>query len=311
MKFALTLLGVSGATPAHGRFPTSQYLQVHNSHFLIDCGEGSQMRMASFGVPRQKIEQIFISHLHGDHIFGLPGFLFSLALNDRTKPIEIFSPKGLKEMMTPLLPPHGGMPFPIIFTELKEENKVIFENDTVEVWSIPLKHRVPTCGFLFKEKESEKNIRKEKIKEYNLSIEQIVAIKGGEDLILGNGQVVENSDLTHSPWKSRSFAFVSDSIFDLELVPFLKGVDLLYHETTFCEDFKENAARTMHSTAKQAAEIAKKAEVGKLIMGHYSSRYIELDSFKKEAQSVFTNSVLGVEGETHEIIRTRERKNRA
>jgi len=306
MKFALTLLGVSGATPAHGRFPTSQYLQIHNDHFLIDCGEGAQIRMSEFEVPRQKINQIFISHLHGDHMFGLPGFLFSLALNDRSKPLHIYSPKGLEEKLSVFLPENGGMPFPIHFHILDTDSpKLIFENEFLTVKSIPLKHRIPTCGFVFQEKESKRNIRKESISVFNLSIEQIKAIKKGEDLNLNDGKVIPNHMLTHPKWKQRSFAFISDSIFDPSIVPYINDCDLLYHETTFLDDFSENAKKTMHSTAKQAAEIASLANVGKLVTGHYSQRYKELGGFLEEAKTIFENTILGEGGKEIEVERVR------
>lgn len=312
MRFALTVLGVSGASPAHGRFPTSQYLQVQDSHFLIDCGEGAQMRMSDFGVPRHKIEHIFISHLHGDHIFGLPGLIFSLALNDRRKPLHIYSPPGLDKIISVQLPPDGQLPFPLHFHILEtNEKELIFENRHLTVHAFPLRHRVPTCGFLFREKVSEKNILPEKIKEYGMSIEQIIAVKKGADLILENGQPVPNDELTLPPWRPRAFAFVSDSVFDLSLVPVLKGIDLLYHESTFCDDFLENAERTMHSTAGHAARIAEAAGVRKLIIGHFSPRYKDLSPFLAEARPIFENTFLGEEGRVYEVERRREIKNPA
>lgn len=312
MQFALTILGVNGATPAHGRFPTSQYLQVNNDHFLIDCGEGAQMRMSKFGVPRQKINHIFISHLHGDHIFGLPGLLFSLALNDRKKPLHIYSPLGLEKMISVLLPEEGGLPFPIHFHVLNtEHNELIFENKNLTVHSFPLKHRVPTCGFRFEEKVSEKNIIKEKIAELDLSIDQIIAVKNGEDLNTEDGKVIPNESLTHAPWQPRSYAFVSDSVFCPAVIPHIKGVSLLYHESTFCEAFLENAERTMHSTASQAAEIAHRAKAGRLILGHYSSRYQELDQFLDESRPIFEQTFLGEEGKVYTVERVRQIKNPA
>lgn len=312
MKFALQILGVNGATPAHGRFPTSQYLQIHNHHFLIDCGEGTQMRMSDFGVPRQKIEHIFISHLHGDHIFGLPGLLFSCALNNRTKPIHVYSPIGLKEIIQSQLLPGGKLPYDLHFHTLDtERSQLIYENEQITGHSFPLKHRIPTCGFRFEEKINEKNIRSEKIAEYDLDIEQIKAIKRGEDLTLNNGHQIPNQDLTLPPWKPRSFAFVSDSIFDPSIIQYINGVNLLYHETTFCEESLENATRTMHSTAGQAAQIAKTAQVGRLLTGHYSSRYKDLQPFLDEATAIFENTSLGLEGEFYEVQRKREKKNPA
>ena len=309
MTFALTVLGVNSATPAHGRFPTSQYLQIQNHHFLIDCGEGAQMRMGDFDVPRHKIEHIFISHLHGDHIFGLPGLLFSFALNDRKKALHLHAPTGLEEMVSAQLLPSGELPYPLHFHELDTTaERLVLENDQLTVHSFPLRHRVPTCGFLFREKPFERNIRPEKITELGLSIDQIKAIKNGEDLVLGNGQAVPNNELILPAWQPRSYAFVSDTIFDLTLTPHIKGVNLLYHETTFCEAEKENAALTMHSTAKQAAQVAKAALVGCLITGHYSSRYKDLQPVLDEASAIFPETKLGLEGHVYAVERKREQK---
>lgn len=306
MDFALTILGVNAATPAHGRFPTCQHLQIHNHHFLIDCGEGAQMRLGDFGLPRSKINQIFISHLHGDHIFGLPGLLFSFALNDREKPLHIYSPKGLEDMVLAQLAPGGNMPFPLIFHSFSTETSTqIFENKDLSVRTIPLVHRIPTCGFLFTEKPSQKNIIPEKIKKYGLKIPQIILAKSGKDVELENGTIIKNHDLTYPDYKPRSYAFASDTIYNEAIIPIISGVDLLYHETTFCNDSKERAVTTMHSTAEQAATIANLASVEKLILGHYSSRYIELDIFHDEASAIFPNSVLGLEGKRYAVERKR------
>lgn len=307
MTFALTILGVNGATPANGRFPTCQYLQIQNDHFLIDCGEGAQMRMNDFSVPRQKINHIFISHLHGDHIFGLPGLLFSYSLNGRKKPLHLYSPPGLEKMIRTLLHPEGNHTFPLHFhTYDAFLSKRIFENECLSVRTVPLRHRIPTCGFIFEEKPFKLNIRPEKIKEFELTIPQIRAVKNGEDIVIPNGKKIANETLTFPEWQPRSFAFVSDSIFDETIVPFIEKVDLLYHETTFCDDFEDNAARTMHSTARQAATIANTAQVGKLVTGHYSSRYTELGSFLTESKAVFPNTELGLEGNVYEVERKRK-----
>ena len=306
MDFALSILGVNGATPAHGRFPTSQYLKVQNNHFLIDCGEGTQMRLSDFGLPKSKIDHIFISHLHGDHIFGLPGLLFSFALNHRTKPLHVFAPKGLETMIMTLLTPGGQLPYPVVFHEVQTSySELVFENEDLSVYSIPLKHRIPTVGFLFKEKPFQKNIDPKKIIEFDLTVPQIKSVKNGEDIILDNGKVIENEELTLPPFFPRSYAFVSDTIFHEEIIPIIKGVNLLYHETTFCNEAKENAVATMHTTAEQAATIAKKANVGALITGHYSSRYQELDMLLEEAKAVFPKTVLGLEGKRYEVERRR------
>lgn len=302
MKFALTILGINSATPAHGRFPTSQILQIDNHFFLIDCGEGSQIRMDQYNISRQKINHIFISHLHGDHIFGLPGLLFSFDLNKRRRALDIYAPPGLHEMVSALLHPGGQLSYPINFHELDTQAPaLIFENDTIEIQSIPLLHRIPTVGFIFREKARQRNIRPEKIKEYSLSIPQIKAAKAGDDILLNDGSAISNEELTIAPPSPRSYAFITDTRFDEQIVPFISEVDLLYHDTTFCNDLAERAFHTMHSTAQQAAIIAKKAGAGKLITGHYSSRYQDLQVFLEEAGEVFKATELGLEGQVYEV----------
>jgi ribonuclease Z len=302
MKFALTILGVNSATPAFGRFPTSQVLQIHNYYFLIDCGEGAQMRMSDFKIPRQKIDQIFISHLHGDHVFGLPGLLFSLDLMGRKTPLSIFSPPGLREMILAQLNPGGQLNFPLTFHEVDTSHPtLIFENQHLTVKTIPLKHRIPTVGFVFQEKPRQRNILPDKIDQYHLSIPQIKMAKAGKDVTLSDGSLLSNEELTVPPTPTRSFAYVSDTIFDETIIQAIRKVDLLYHETTFCEDLADHADLTMHSTARQAATIARKAEVGKLITGHYSSRYQDLQVFLDEAKVVFPATELGLEGQAYDV----------
>lgn len=302
MRFALTILGVNAATPAFGRYPTSQVLQFHNQYFLLDCGEGAQMRMADFNIPRHKIHQIFISHLHGDHVFGLPGLLFSFDLTGRSDKLDIYSPPGLKAMILAQLRPNVMLSFPIHFHEIDTTKAaLVFENAQLTVESVPLKHGIPTVGYIFREKPKPLNIRPEKIAEYQLLIAQIKAAKFGEDLMLENGKVVDNQELTFPPAPLRSYAFLTDTIYDEAVLPQIESVSTLYHDTTFCDNHLENAALTMHSTARQAAQLAKKAKVGRLITGHYSSRYKDLEVFLGEACPIFPNTVLGLEGITYEI----------
>jgi ribonuclease Z len=306
MKFELTILGVSAATPAHGRFPAAQILRVHQHFFLIDCGEGAQMRMSEFDIPRHKIQQIFISHLHGDHIFGLPGLLYSFALNGRQQPLDVFSPPGLEAMIIPLLPPAGQMGFPIHFHAIDTSSaSIIFENNDLIVQAIPLRHRTPTAGFVFREKPPLRNIRPEKIEEYGLSIPQIKAVKAGQNLWLDDGRCLLNEELTLQQAQMRSFAYISDTMYDESLLPYIQEVDLLFHETTFCHDLLENAELTMHTTAWQAAQIARLARVKTLITGHYSSRYENTEAILEEAKSVFPDTVPGIEGHTYEVLQIR------
>ncbi len=306
MEFALSILGVSGAVPAHGRFPTAQVLQVCNNHYLIDCGEGTQMRMSQYKIPRNRINEIFISHLHGDHIFGLPGLLFSYALNGRTKPIDIFSPTGLKAMILAQLTPGAQLPFQLRFHELNTKvDEMIFQNSEITVTSFPLDHRIPTCGFLFREKVAPLNIIPEKIQQYNLGFDEIRAVKAGEDLLKGNVKL-SNKELTFPPYKRRSFAYASDTAYHPKITDSIKDVDILYHESTFCECDQDHATATKHSTAKQAATIAKNAGAKTLILGHFSSRYTDLSCFEEEATSIFQNTIIGKEGGVYKVERQRD-----
>ena len=302
MRFELILLGTNSALPAFGRFPSAQVLNVQENHYLIDCGEGAQIRMDEFRVRRYKIKQIFISHLHGDHIYGLIGFLSSLSLSDRTAPMDIFAPLGLEEIIRVQLKYAGGLSFPLRFhTTDTEQHRLIFENASIEVYSLPLVHRAPASGFLFKEKERPRSMKAEKIEAYHIPYSDIPAIKNGAGYKLPDGQFIFNEELTWPPPAPRSYAYCSDTAYQEALVPLIQGVDLLYHESTFCEDKREQAALTGHSTAHQAATIAKMAGAGQLALGHYSSRYQNLEPFLKEARAVFPNTELGLDGKVFEV----------
>ncbi|MEY3368287.1 MAG: hypothetical protein RI973_1442 [Bacteroidota bacterium] len=303
MKFALTVLGISAAAPAFDRHPSAHVLQVDNRYFLIDCGEGTQMRLAQCNIPAHKINHIFISHLHGDHIFGLPGLLFSYALAGRTAPLHLYSPEGLEAMMRALLNPGGDLGYPLCFHCLDEKaGTLILEDNLLTVSTVPLHHRIPTLGFVFREKPRPRNVKPEAIETYGLDIPQIKAAKAGEDIALEEGRILPNEWLTLAPPPPRSFAYISDTAYHEAIVPHIRNASLLYHETTFCEDMAAQAALTLHSTARQAALIARMAGVGMLITGHYSSRYREHSPFVQEAQEVFENTVAGEEGKIYEVL---------
>lgn len=303
MQFELTILGSNSAIPANNRFPTAQILKVQDHLYLIDCGEGTQMRMNDYHIRRGKINQIFISHLHGDHIFGLIGLLTSYSLAGRTTALDIYSPIGLEEIINVQLKNTASwIDYPLHFHVIDTtKNELIFEDNILTVHTIPLIHRVPTAGFLFKEKEHPLNIIAEKIKTYDIPYDQIKAIKSGQDFTTADGKQIPNQELTKPPVPTRSYAYCSDTMYNEAIVPLINEVDLLYHETTFSHDKIEQAKSTMHSTAHQAATIAQMANVGQLIMGHYSSRYIDLTSLLEEAIKVFPNTVLGIEGGKYEV----------
>jgi len=270
---------------------------------MIDCGEGAQIRLTDFRIKRSKINQIFISHLHGDHIFGLPGLLNSFSLAGRKKPLEIFSPKGLQRMIDVIFETSNAhLNYEIIFHEVDtQKHKLVFENKKIKVYSIPLQHRVPTTGYLFKEKPFPKNIIPEKIAEHNIPFSKINDIKKGADFTAAEGIVIPNDELVFEAKTPRSYAYCSDTVYLESIIPIIKKVDLLYHEATFGEEFGDLSFERGHSTTKEAATIAQKAEVGKLLIGHFSTRYLDLNILLKESKKVFSNSSLAIEGETFKI----------
>lgn len=299
----LTILGSNAAIPSKGRFPTSQILEVGNAMYMIDCGEGTQIRIGDFGIKRGKISRIFISHLHGDHTFGLTPLISSYSLNDRTAPLHIHSPEGLEKVTRLQLEVSSSrVEYPLHFHVTDPTaHQCIFENDLVEVFTIPLRHRVPTNGYLFRGKRGERKIISEKIQEYNLNITQIKLAKKGKDIVLDNGKIISNNELTMSATTPKSYCFCSDTLYSEEIIPYIKGIDVLYHEATFARGMESKAIKTMHSTAYQAAMIARDAGVKKLIIGHFSTRFHDLDILLNEAREIFPNTELAIEGRVFEF----------
>jgi len=299
LSLELLILGSNSAAFAHRRHHTSQLLKIQHHHFLIDCGEGTQLLLKKNQVKLSRIDHIFISHLHGDHYFGLIGLLSTLHLFGRKKDLLLVGPPGLKEIISMQLRySETSLGFKINFREfVPHKSEVIHDHPRYEVITIPMDHRVPCAGFLFKEKPKKRRIIRELVEELELSKLEIIALKEGEDIKDKRGKLKhENSTLTHDPHPSFSYAYCADSRFKPDLITLLKGVNLLYHEATFTSEMKERADATYHSTAFQAGEIAKRAQVGKLILGHFSARYNELDPILKEARAVFNNSELAIEG---------------
>lgn len=291
MKFELTILGCGSATPTMRNWPTSQLLE-HDSHlFMIDCGEGAQLQLRRFKIRFQKIRHIFISHNHGDHCLGLPGLISTMHLLGRTEKLSIYAQKGLKEAVEiQLAVSHSRLRFQIDWIELDPgATELIYENKKLSVHSFPLNHRVPCSGFRLSEKAKLRNIRKEVIEEYNLSVPRIRQIKEGKDHKLPDGTVIPNSELTLDPEPPLSYAFCSDTAYSETVVEAVSGVDLLYHESTFLIEDQARARETFHSTTSDAAKVAAKAKVGKLLLGHYSARYKNHESFREEAAAIFPN----------------------
>ena len=303
MKFELTILGSSSALPTSKRNLTAHVLNVYERFFLIDCGEGTQVQMRRNKIKFGRINHIFISHIHGDHFYGIFGLLSSFNLLDRKADLHIYAHKELRKAIRYMKRNfEGHFSYSIRFHEINKETKEkIYEDNHVEVFSFPVKHKIDTSGFLFVEKQRLPNIKKDYVKKYNIPIKAIHGIKKGEDFELPDGQVIPNHKLTYPPYKPRSYAYCTDTAYDESLIPIIKNVDLLYHEATFNEDHKDQAAETLHSTAKQAAAIAQKADVKKLIIGHFSARYKIIDQLIDEAKSVFENTIAAEDGLKYKI----------
>jgi ribonuclease Z len=299
----LTVLGCYAATPRTFTNPTAQLLEIKNRYFLIDCGEGTQVQLRKNKVKFTKISHIFISHLHGDHFYGLIGLISSFSLLSRVADLHIYGPKGLKEIIELQLKlSHSWTNYTIHFHELhSKESELIFEDEKVMIQTIPLKHRVYTNGFLFKEKEGDRKLNIDAIEELAIDVCYYKKIKKGGNITLENGQVINNEQLTFPGESAKSYAFCSDTAYCEAIIPIIKEVDLLYHEATFLESESQLATKTMHSTAIQAATIASKANVKSLLLGHYSTRYESIASFKEEALTFFSNVQLAADGTTFEI----------
>lgn len=294
----LTILGCYAATPRTLTNPTSQVLEIRNRLFLIDCGEGTQVQLRKNKIKFSKINQIFISHLHGDHLYGLIGTISTFSLLGRTTDLHVYGPKGIKELiLLQLKLTESWTTYSLFFHELESKNsEVIFEDAKVIVKTIPLKHRVYTNGYLFQEKPAERKLNIEAVQQYNIHIAYYQKIKNGGNVTLDDGKVVENEKLTFDPEPPKSYAFCSDTVYNEEVIPVIQNVDVLYHESTFLDSEARLAEKTLHSTAKEAATIALKANVKKLILGHYSTRYDGIELFKKEAETIFPNVLLGDDG---------------
>ena len=304
MEFELKILGSSSATPSVDRNHTAQVLTIGNQLNLIDCGEGTQMQLMRYKVKHQRICNIFISHLHGDHFFGLFGLLSTMHLQNRSAPLTIFGPPGLADILTTQFKySNTQFSFKLTFKELDTTAYTkIFEDKYITVHTLPMQHRVSCCGFLFREKPKLRHLVKAKLPDF-LIPPQLVRLKYGEDILDDTGGVlVKNEDVTSAPSHSRSYAFCSDTRYKEDIIPYIRHVDLLYHEATFLDDMRERAEVVYHSTAKQAATLALKAQVKRLLIGHFSVRYKDLNPLLDEAKAVFYNTHLALEGKTIGIL---------
>ncbi|HEY1023780.1 MAG TPA: ribonuclease Z [Sphingobacteriaceae bacterium] len=303
MKFEVTILGSSSATPIYNRNPTSQLLNYNEKLFLIDCGEGTQQQMLRYGIKAPKIDHIFISHLHGDHYLGLVGLLSSLHLNGRTKAMKIYAPPELKEIIeVQFRHSQTTLRYPLVFHPTHTAKpEIIFEDSELTVETIMLSHRIACTGFKFSEKRRLPKIIREKVERYNIPVDYIPLIKRGHSYTDKSGRVFSPQELTVPPDEPRSYAYCSDTICSWDYLPSIENVGLLYHEATFLHDMLERATETFHTTALQAGQIAAKANAKDLLIGHFSARYKELEPLEAEAASLFPNTRLAREGETFEV----------
>lgn len=293
---ALTILGNNSAVPAFGRNPTSQVLQTADENYLIDCGEGTQLQLTRYKVKRSRINHIFISHMHGDHYFGLIGLLSSMALMGRTAELFLYAPPPLLEIIQlQLNAAHNKLPFTLHFLPLGKEG-LIHDGKKISVHCFTVNHRIDCWGFLFREKKKPRSINPERVKSYEVPAAYFDALQQGADYTTKKGTIIPNEELTVAGRPGRSYAYCADTIFDENLPAKVQSVDLLYHEATYLKDLHQRAAERFHSTTVQAGMIAKQANVKKLLIGHFSSKYEELDVFLEETAAVFPNTELALEG---------------
>lgn len=304
MEFKVNVLGTASALPTVDRYPSAQVVQLRGRLFLIDCGEAVQMQLRRYSFNITGIEHIYISHMHGDHVFGIFGLLSTMTMMGRTSDLKIFAPPRFSTLLSFFLANFvDKMTYRIEHVPLVDIRgpKVIYESRNFEVLAFPLNHRIPSFGFIFREKKPQKNVIKEMIEAKGLSLYEIARLKEGNDVLRDNGELLSCEELTYTPYEPRSYAYCSDTAPFPELPEWVRGVDLLYHEATFTSSLAEKAAETYHSTAEDAARCALEADAGRLLVGHYSSRYRSIDEFYEEARNVFPNVTAAREGDCIEI----------
>jgi ribonuclease Z len=296
--FNVHILGCGSAFPTTRHMATSQIVDLRDKLYMIDCGEGTQIQMRRMRIKFNRLNHIFISHLHGDHCFGLPGLISTLGMLGRTGDLFIHAPKSMEDYLRPILNLFNkGLPFRVQLNQIDaSRHALIMEDRSIEVYSIPLNHRTLTCGFLFVEKQKEAHLIREMIDFYQIPIKYLHQIKQGADYTTPNGEIIPNNRLTRPAEPAKRYAYCSDTAYFPTIIPIIANADLLYHEATFIDADAERAKETYHSTATQAAEIARQANVKRLVIGHFSARYEDEDIFKQEADRIFPNTILAKEG---------------
>ena len=299
--FAVTILGNNSAVPAFNRHPTSQVVTLDGNNYLVDCGEGTQIQMINYKIRRSKISHIFISHLHGDHYFGLIGLINSFSLLNHQQELHIFGPSPLKEIIDiQLKVADTKLCYPLHIHHITEA-ATLLDNEKLTVKCFRTNHRIECYGFSFTEKKRRRKLNPDKAKEYEIPAVFYDRLKDGEDYIRKDGSTIKNDLVTIAAEPGRKYAFCADTKYDETLIPHIQGADMIYHETTYLDNLRERAEARFHSTTKQAAELAKKADVKKLLIGHFSSKYDTLEEFEQEAREVFPNTELALEGVCYEV----------
>lgn len=298
---SVTILGNNSAVPAFNRHPTSQVVSHDGTNYLVDCGEGTQIQMIKYKVRRGKISHIFISHLHGDHYFGLVGLINTFSLLSHKQEMHVFAPAPLQQIIEMQLKvADNTLSYPLHFHTLTEAG-VLVDDEKIKISCFRTNHRIECYGFVFEEKQGKRKLQIEKVRKLEIPVSFYSSLQNGLDYITPRGKVIPNDTVTSAPEPGKKYAFCADTKYDETIIPFIYGADLIYHETTYLDNMREKAEERFHSTTKQAAEIAGKAMVKKLLVGHFSSKYSTLDAFVQEAREVFPNTDLAIEGNTYEI----------
>ncbi|PHX92541.1 MAG: ribonuclease [Flavobacteriales bacterium] len=302
--FEITVLGTSSATPTKYSHPSAHFVRLEGTYLLLDCGEGTQRQLARYGLRTLRISHVFITHLHGDHYFGLPGLISSMALFGRTEPLIVVGPAALEGIITSILKESDAhLPYLLKFIKTKTDAiHTLIENDKFAVVTVPLQHRMPCTGFLIKELGPERHLNVDACIKYGVPVDQYEAIKRGADCLSPQKGLIPNQHISLAGHPNRTLAYITDTVYDTRLVEILRNVNLLYHEATFLHELKERAAETFHTTALQAGQIAKAAGVKELLIGHFSARYNDTSLLLEEAQSVFANTQEAVEGRTYSVL---------
>ncbi|MGZ3839912.1 MAG: ribonuclease Z [Flavisolibacter sp.] len=298
---SVTILGNNSAVPAFNRHPTSQVVSHDGSNYLVDCGEGTQIQMIKYKIRRGKISHIFISHLHGDHYFGLVGLLNTFGLLSHQQALHVYGPAPLQQIIEMQLNvADTKLPYPLYFHTLTRPETLV-DDEKIRISCFPTTHRIECYGFLFEEKEGKRKLLIEKVRKMNIPVSFYSSLQEGLDYITPRGQRIANQDVTAAPQPGKKYAFCADTRYDEGMIPYIKDADMIYHETTYHDNFREKAFDRFHSTTRQAAEIAQKSGVKKLLIGHFSSKYSTLDQFEAEAREIFPNTELALEGNTYEM----------